>query len=74
MPIRPFLAGRAFDPETITQMGIALERACAAMDLRNTDNTAARLVAEKIIELVQRGVVGADELCSLTVTELTGRD
>ena len=72
MPIRPFLAGRAFEPETITQMGIALERACETMGLRNTDNMASRMVAEKIIELVERGVVGAAELCSLAVKELTG--
>ncbi len=44
------------------------------MGLRNTDNMAARMVAEKIIELVERGVVGAAELCSLAVKELSGRE
>jgi hypothetical protein len=29
MPIRPFLAGQAFDPETITAMSDVLERICA---------------------------------------------
>jgi hypothetical protein len=74
MPIRPFLAGRPFEPETITEMGIALERACAAMRLRDIDDMTTELVAEKIIQLVERGVVGADELCALAVNELTGRE
>jgi hypothetical protein len=45
MPIRPFLAGRPFEPETITEMGIALERACAAMRLRDIDDMTTELVA-----------------------------
>ena len=73
MPIRPFLAGRAFEPETITQMAVALERACAVMRLRVGDNQMTELVAEKIIELVERGVAGADDLCAQAVKELTGR-
>jgi len=74
MPIRPFLAGRAFEPETIAEMALALDRACAAMGLRVTDDMATELVAEKIIELVERGVVGADKLYSLAIKELTGRE
>jgi hypothetical protein len=74
MPIRPFLAGRAFEPETITQMAVALERACAAMGLRTGDDIATELVAEKIIELVERGVVGVDNLCSQAIKELTSRE
>jgi hypothetical protein len=74
MPIRPFLAGRAFEPETITQMAVALERACAAMGLRTRDDMATELVAEKIIELVERGVVGVDKLCSQAIKELTSRE
>jgi hypothetical protein len=74
MPIRPFLAGRAFEPETITEMGLVLDRACEAIGLRVTGDMATELVAQKIIELVERGVVGSDELCSLAVKELTGRE
>jgi len=74
MPIRPFLSGRAFEPETITEMSLALDRACEAMGLHVTNDIATELVAEKIVQLVERGVVGADELCSLAVKELTGRE
>lgn len=74
VPIRPFLAGRAFEPETINEMGIAFERACATMGLRDTDDQVTQLVAQKIIQLVERGVVGADRLSSLAIQELTGRE
>jgi hypothetical protein len=51
MPIRPFLA--AFELEAITTMSQALERACDALRLRMIDDSATRLVAEKIIELTR---------------------
>jgi hypothetical protein len=38
MPIRPFLADQAFDPEVITAMSVALERACAALRLKPIDD------------------------------------
>jgi hypothetical protein len=34
MPIRPFLAGHAFDPETITKMSAAFESVCEAFGRR----------------------------------------
>jgi hypothetical protein len=56
MPIRPFLSGRAFDPETIREMSLALEGVCETLGLRVIDDAAPRVVAAKIIELTQRGV------------------
>jgi hypothetical protein len=56
MPIRPFLAAQAFEPETIREMSLALESVCETLGLRLIDDPATRLVAEKIIELRQRGV------------------
>ena len=55
MPIRPFLAGQAFDPETITKMSAGFESVCVALSLKLVDDAATRLVAQKIIELAQRG-------------------
>jgi len=46
MPIRPFLAGQAFDPETITKMSAAYERVCAALGIKFVDDAATRLVAQ----------------------------
>jgi hypothetical protein len=70
MPIRPFLAGEPFDPEIIAKMSAALESACEALGLKLVDDPATRLVAEKIIELVQRGVRDAGTLSAMTLKEL----
>ncbi len=37
MPIRPFLAGQAFEPEIIRQMSLALENVCAKFVLPLND-------------------------------------
>jgi hypothetical protein len=58
VPIRPFLAGQAFEPETIREMSLALESVCETLGLRLIDDPATRLVAQKIIELSQRGIRG----------------
>jgi hypothetical protein len=70
MPIRPFLAGQPFDPEIISIMSAALERVCEALGLKLVDDSATRLVAEKIIELAQRGVRDAAMLSAMAVQEL----
>jgi hypothetical protein len=69
MPIRPFLAGQAFEPELIREMSIALETVCAKLALPMTDDPATRLIASKIIELAQRGVRDAPTLSTMTLKE-----
>jgi hypothetical protein len=56
VPIRPFLAGQAFEPDVIRQMSLALETVCRKFGMELTDNPATRVVTLKIIELAQRGV------------------
>jgi hypothetical protein len=70
MAIRPFLAGEQFDPEIIAKMSAALERVCDALGLKLLDDPATRLVAQKIIALVQRGVSDAGALSATTLKEL----
>ena len=55
-PIIPFLRGQAFDPETVEAMGTALVTACESLGLRDRNDAMTKLVAEKIIELAQRGI------------------
>jgi hypothetical protein len=69
MPIRPFLAGQAFDPETISKMSAAFENACAALSIKLVDDAAARLVAQKVIELGQRGVKDVETLIAMTLEQ-----
>jgi hypothetical protein len=67
MPIRPFLAGQAFDPEVINAMSLALERICSALSLSLVDDPATRRVAEKIIEFAQRGIRDPKTLSSMAL-------
>jgi len=66
MPIRAFLSGQPFEPETIREMSLALEGVCETLRLRLADDPATRLVAQKIIELRQRGISG-DRLRVMTL-------
>jgi hypothetical protein len=69
MPIRPFLASQAFEPEIIREMSLALENVCEALALRLVDDPNTQLVASKIIELAQRGVRDAPTLTAMTLKE-----
>ena len=68
MPIRAFLPGQAFEPDTIAIMSRVFDSACDSLRLRKTaDDPATRLVAQKIIELAQRGVCDHTELLKRTL-------
>jgi hypothetical protein len=69
MPIRPFLSGQAFDPEIIDKMSEALRGVCDTLTLKIVDDAATRLVAQKIIELTQRGVRDVATLRAMTLKE-----
>ncbi len=69
MPITPFLARQAFDPETIENMSAAFVAACDALHLKVGDDPATRFVAEKIIEFAQRGIRDLNMLRELTLKE-----
>jgi hypothetical protein len=70
MPIRPFLAGQAFEPDVIREMSVALQSVCAKLELDLIDDADTRLVASKIIEFAQRGVRDAAGLSAMTLKEL----
>ena len=62
MPIRPFLSGHNFDPETTRRMGIAFEMVRIALRLTRQDDLANRLIAQRIIELAKAGERNPDVL------------
>ena len=61
MPIRPFLSGQTFDPETARLLGVAFEMARAAIkcprDLSDEN------IARAIIELAKAGERNVEVLC-----------
>jgi hypothetical protein len=69
MPITPYLAGQAFEPDVIQQMSLALESVCHTLKLKLTDDPNTRLVASRIIELAQRGIRDAPSLSAMTLKE-----
>jgi hypothetical protein len=54
-PIIPFLRGQAFDPETVEAIRKALVTTCETLGLSDRSDAMTKLLAEKIIELAQRG-------------------
>ena len=73
MPITLFLAGQAFELEVIEIMSAAFVAACDALHLKISD-PAARFVAEKVIELAQRGIRDPDMLRTMTLKEFDLND
>jgi len=67
VPITPYLAGQAFEPEIIREMSLALQSVCDTLKLRLADEPNTRLIASKIIELAQRGVRDAPTLSAMTL-------
>jgi len=74
VPIRPFLAGQAFEPEIIRDMSKVFVAVCEALDLKVGDDPATRLVARKVIELAQRGVRDMATLQAMTFKEFNLSD
>jgi hypothetical protein len=71
MPIRQFLNGHNFDPETTRMMGVALEMARAStMRLDRPDITDAA-IAEHIIAHAQAGERNVDQLCDRALAILS---
>src|SRR5215469_14422529 len=68
MPITSYLAHQAFDPEVIETMSAAFVAACDALHLKVGDE-ATRVVAEKVINLAQRGIRNPEELRTITLKE-----
>jgi hypothetical protein len=70
VPIRPFLSGQNFDPETARLMGIAFETARAAVN-RPADLTD-EMIANKIIELANAGERNVEVLCEAALNAPAG--
>jgi len=70
LPIRSFLDGETFDPETTRLMGVAFEMARAAVD-RPADLTD-EMIAQKIVELAKAGERHAEVLCEVALNVPAG--
>src|SRR5215510_6441255 len=62
MPIRPYLDGHTFDPETVRLLGIAFEITRAALKIGVENEPAREAVARMLIELAEQGERDPDRL------------
>ena len=74
MPITPYLAHQAFEPEVIEAMSAAFVAACDALHLKVGDDPTTRVVAEKVINLAQRGIRDPIMLRTMTLKEFGSND
>ena len=70
MPITPFLQGQEFDPELITAMANAFDATCEALGLSDRGDRLNELIAQKIINLAQKGLRNPTALSSAALKEL----
>jgi hypothetical protein len=68
MPIRLYLDGQQFDPETIRLLGLAFEITRAVLKIDEGDEPAKAVIASKLIELAQQGERDPDRLSDRVVT------
>ena len=62
MPIRKFIPGSTFDPETIARMVAAFEGARAILNIDDHDDPLVEVVAKKVISLASQGIIDPDEI------------
>jgi hypothetical protein len=74
MPIRQYLNGERFDPETQRVVGLALEVARAALRTEERGEGTDQIIAKHIIELAQAGERNADRLCDYALAKLREAD
>lgn len=72
MPIRPFLNGTRFDPETVRVLGVAFEMVCIALRTGDCDDFVRRAIATKIIDLAKVGERNPDLLCEQALRDIRG--
>lgn len=71
MPVTPFLKGQAFDPELVEAMGAAFVSTCDALGLTDRTDPITAQVAEKIIELAERGLRNPTAMQLMAIEKLS---
>ena len=72
MPIRQFLNGKRFDPETTRVLGVAFELVRIALRTEEGDDFVKQAIAEKIINLAKAGERNPDILCEQALSDIRG--
>jgi hypothetical protein len=73
MPIRPYLEGRVFDPETIRMMGAVFENVARELGLADKNDRLAKIVARTVIDMAERGFDEPQALAAAVLSEFQPR-
>jgi hypothetical protein len=73
MPIRKFIPGSSFDPETIERMVTAFESARTVLNLDDPNDPLVETITKKIISLASQGIADPDEIRRRVVADTEGR-
>ena len=71
MPIYPLLKNAGFEPEHVEAMGAAFEEVRVVLGLKDRADPLTARIAEKVIQLGQRGVRERGQLRDLTIKSFT---
>jgi hypothetical protein len=74
MPIRKFIPGSSFDPETIARIVVAFEGARTVLNLRDPNDPMVETVAKKIISLASQGITDPDEIQRRVIADTDNPD
>lgn len=69
MPIRPYLQGQAFDPDTVRVMGVAFENACKELGIVDNRDAVTKIIARTVIDMAQRGYRDEESLTAAVMQE-----
>ena len=69
MPIKKYIPGTTFGPETITDMTTAFERIRIILNLENPDDPLVEVVAKKVISLASQGTLDPEEIERLVIAD-----
>ena len=73
MPIKKFISGAAFEPETLKNMATAFEKLRMILNLDNPDDPLVEIVAKKIISLASQGITDPAEIERLVIDDTAQR-
>ena len=73
MPIRPYLQGQAFDPDTIRVMGTAFENVCKQLGILDKHDAVTNIIARAVIDMAQRGFRDVEGLTAAVMQEFRPR-
>jgi len=72
MPIKKYIAGSTFDPDTITRMVTALEALRTILNLHDPNDPMVETIAKKVVSLASQGITDPAEIRRRVVADSEG--